>query len=122
MLKIETLFGEHMFSGVQVIPDTGKGGKVLFVIDGTTYCAYEDPDDGYRSYFSSINILSNKKPNITFKPQRVVITGCEDGIQILNIKTGEPILLLYTDHGDYYYPYCNFTYNPENMEINKERN
>ena len=29
MLKNETLFGEHMFSGIQVIPDTGMGGKVL---------------------------------------------------------------------------------------------
>ncbi len=122
MLKFETLFGEHMFSGIQMIPDTGTGGKVLFVIDGFTYCAYEDPEDGYRSYLDSIDILSNEKPNVTFEPQRVMITGYEDGIQILNIKTGEPILLLYTDPVDGYYPCCTFTYNPENMEINKERN
>ena len=57
-MQFEDLVGLHQLSGVdessEVRPSGwGSGdesvGVILFIIDGVTYKAVENPDDGYRS-------------------------------------------------------------------------
>ena len=117
----EVLYGIHALSGVDIIEDIGEGMACLFTLDNETYAALEDPDDGYRSYLGCIGIV-NTKPRVTFEPEQVVVCGhnskTENGIRILNAKTGLEILALYTSDLDDYYPCCRMEYNPENLSAN----
>lgn len=99
----------------------------LFCIDGKTYGAYEDPDDGYRS-FGCLEEM-DAKCQYTFPPQAVrVVNERVDGeiedkfmIHILDAVNGKEVLVVGTDYSDGYYPMAIFNYTPENLEINKNR-
>lgn len=123
-IEWEELYGLHTLTGVDILEDAGEGMICLFRLDGDTYAATEDPDDGYRSYFSSI-YTTDKEPKIIFDEEQVIICGCnttgQQGIQILNAKTGLIILELSTVALDDYYPSCRFEYFPENLSANYDK-
>lgn len=107
---------------------------IIVQIDGENYVAYEDPDDGYRSYgrFHKTDIA----PKTIFPRQRVYIfteeidTYDEDDfpvrLSILRIHRygygREIILEIGTDHSDTYYPVAIFHWHPENLPINLSKN
>lgn len=115
-MNLESLVGKRTFSGV----DYAEHG-VLFCLDGVTYLAEEDEDDGYRSCMKELSVYSGKCRN-TFPPQDVFCEYSEDGdIDVLTIrdfKTSKTILRIGTDYTDSYYPYFVSEYKPENMSIN----
>lgn len=97
---------------------------VIVRIDGKNYFAYENPDDGYRSY-SEFEETDAPCTNI-FPPQRVMIKTYDDendytrdkGIIIAN-PDFELILKIGTDNYDDYYPMAVYEWHPENLPINK---
>lgn len=125
-MKLEDLKGEHMFSGVDYT--SGKDGEIniLFCLDGVTYIAEEDPDDGYRSYMKELRVSETQCRN-TFKPERVFCDytdkstfygGDSDILVIKNPLTANVILKIGTEDVDDYYPSCVMEYHPENMQCN----
>ena len=128
-MKIEDIKGVHRLSGV----DYGWGKRIIdgitirFCIDGVTYVARENPDDGYRSYMEELEISGEPCRN-TFPAEEVF---CEreyessgeskDILLIKNIHTTEEILRVGTDYTDSYYPYCVMEYHPENLKCNMDR-
>ena len=49
-ITLESLCGIHTLSAVEYgHSDDGQSELFYFTLDGITYCAEEDPDDGYRS-------------------------------------------------------------------------
>jgi hypothetical protein len=131
-MELKDLVGEHELSGVDTTTERVKEygdyyedcEVVRFVIDGKTYKATEDPDDGYRSYLKEIEVTNEKVAN-TFPPQRVVgkmkdnIDGEENNtIQFIDTTTGNIVLEVGTDNTDDYYPYCVLRWSPENLAIN----
>ena len=121
--------GKHQFSGVDYAE--GKDGEIniTFCIDGVTYLAEEDPDDGYRSYMRELQISENPCKN-TFSPEEVVCEHLDkseywgddsDILIIKNPKTGSLILKIGTEDVNDYYPSCVMEYHPENMQCNEGR-
>lgn len=125
-MKLKDLVGLHDLSGVDVATEM-YGGNVVnvvrFVLDGKTYKAIEDPDDGYRSYLSNLKVTDEKVTN-NFPPQKVVGTmkGAgwyeHDIILFIDIVTGKVVLEVGTEDVSDYYPCCVLRWHPENLAIN----
>ena len=131
-MELKDLVGEHELSGVDTTIERVKqyGGYyedcevVRFVIDGKTYKATEDPDDGYRSYLKELEVTNEKVTN-SFPPQKVIGKMKDDSdwekndtIQFIDTTTGEVVFEVGTDNTDDYYPYCVLRWSPENLVIN----
>ncbi len=134
--------GKHLLSGVQEFHLDENDERnwawwgvidgYAIVVDGKTYLAIEDPDDGYRSY-AYITVPENFVVEVTnqFEPQIVYVhnfhdTGEEEdgwmtrdeyGIRFDN-QYGQTVLSVSTDHSDSYYPIGMVEYNPENLPCN----
>lgn len=131
-MELEDLVGEHELSGVDVSTEAIKNWYntedcevVRFVLDGVTYKAIENPDDGYRSRCEEIEVSNDKVGNM-FPPQKVICSmkpssrySENDTIQMFDAVTGELVLEVGTDNTDDYYPYCVMYWNPKGLAINK---
>jgi len=131
-MELKDLVGEHELSGVDTTTERVKQygdyyedcEVVRFVLDGKTYKATEDPDDGYRSYLKELEVTDEKVAN-SFPPQKVVGKMKDDSdwekndtIQFIDTTTGKVVLEVGTDNNDDYYPYCVLYWSPENLAIN----
>ena len=131
-MELKDLVGEHELSGVDTTTERVKQygdyyedcEVVRFVIDGKTYKATEDPDDGYRSYLKDLEVTNEKVTN-SFPPQKVIGKMKDDSdwekndtIQFIDTTTGKVVLEVGTDNTDDYYPYCFLRWSPENLGIN----
>ncbi|MBZ9632518.1 hypothetical protein LB465_17190 [Salegentibacter sp. LM13S] len=131
-MELKDLVGEHELSGVEIstvkVKQYGDYYEdtevIMFVIDGKTYKATEDPDDGYRSYLKELEVTEEKVAN-SFPPQKVVgkmkknsTYDVNDTIQFIDAVTEKIVLEVGTDNTDDYYPYCVLYWNPENLAIN----
>lgn len=123
-IKLENLIGLHELSGVDYKPaDFYGGAEILFCLDGVTYAAKENPDDGYRSYMEDLSV-STKPCKNSFPAQKVLceyLGGCEDVLCIKDCKTTKVVLKIGTDYSESYYPCCIMEYYPENMACNENR-
>ena len=95
-----------------------------FTLDGVTYKAIENPDDGYRSYMEELEV-SDRTPINSFHGVGVVCSMKEnteyennDILVIRDAHNGKTILEIGTENYDDYYPCCQFVYHPENMMCN----
>lgn len=126
--------GKHMLSGVDKVCFEGDDFEpdihaVILKIDDKCYAAYENPDDGYRSYGSFHE--TDELPKTTFPPQPVIAENVhveeydDDGwptiydMLILYNEKKDVILKVGTDHSDTWYPWAIFQWHPENLPINK---
>ena len=128
----ENLCGKHTFSGCELTSEdiecfygVENCGICLFTLDGVTYKAIEDPDDGYRSYCRDLRI-SEQPPRYCFPAIEVVCSMMEDKnyerndvLVVRDEENGKVILRVGTRNTDDYYPYCWFEYTPENMACNQ---
>jgi hypothetical protein len=129
-MELKDLIGEHKLSGVDVTSESVNaysrdGDVVRFVLNGKTYKSIEDPDDGYRSYLSEIEVTDEKVTN-NFPPQSVVgvmkPAGSYDSdvIQFIDAVTGKVVLEVGTENVNDYYPCAIIYWSPENLAINSD--
>ena len=134
IIGLRELTGRHILSGVDM--NTSEATKayspdscaVNFVLDGVTYTALEDPDDGYRSLLLGVfkNITSVK---YTFQPCQVVCSTAStsydpnspDILVMRDSVTGEIVLSVGTDYSEDYYPTFVYYWNPKNLVINRTK-
>lgn len=137
-IELKDLIGTHILSGVE----TGEMEQerlfgyescnyVKFTLDGITYMAVEDPDDGYRSYCSDLKILDEKSryelPDILVDCVMCIHEDSDpwnhenDILVFKDAKNGKEILKIGTAHVNDYYPYCVLEYNPENIHYNDRK-
>ena len=89
-----------------------------FKLGGLVFEAIEDEDDGYRSYFTSVEV---KDPTglIFFKTEVAEVTVARyldqdfDGYELVDVRDGHVWLRLGTDSSDQYYPMFTFRYWPK---------
>lgn len=128
-MELKDLIGKHIFSGCELTSTNRKNfgghfencGVCLFTLDGITYKAVENPDDGYRSYMDELEI-SDVAPRYSFDGVDVICYMQEndynDILVIRDAYNGKIILEVGTEMYDDYYPVCHFLYQPENMICN----
>ena len=110
--KFQRFIGNHILNAVQY----GKNGNGIFVLDGVTYEAVEDPDDGYRSYLDEVKVA---EPIAALYNVPVLVVPIEDpdkdGIVFIDKRNMRPVLSLGTDFYEDYYPCYFFDYTPQNI-------
>ena len=130
-ITLHSLCGLHKLSGVErrgVQSDEyawcALVNQFLFTLDGVTYAATEDENDGYRSCMGKLEIL-DAKPAIMFDPIDVVChmeTGDDcDILEMIDIRNGKTVLRVGTNYYDSYYPYFVNVWIPENLAVNGDK-
>lgn len=134
-MGFEELVGKHRMSGIEEgrtehmlsIYGIEEVNYVKFTLDGITYRALEDPDDGFRSYCQNLETVEEeckiKLPDIE------VVCECSakygdyeaDMIIIKDAENGLPILELGTANTDDYYPFCVMEWMPKNIALNRAK-
>jgi hypothetical protein len=123
-MELNNLVGKHYLMGVD-FENTNVGyndaQQINFVLDGKTYSATEDPEDGYRSCMKMILECQTAVKNL-FYPVEVVGSMDEKGeiIEFRSVKSGQIILRVGTDCSDNYYPWFVAQFTPENIPTIKE--
>lgn len=127
-ITLTSLCGLHKLSGVGrrgVASDSyawrASVNQFLFTLDGVTYAATEDENDGYRSCMDKLEIL-DAKPVIMFDPVDV-LCRMENGdncdiLEMIDIRNGKTVLRVGTDYPDSYYPCFVSEWIPENLYCN----
>jgi hypothetical protein len=130
LVELNELCGMHKLSGVYLCETTYTNcweetytvNAIRFILDGVTYEAIEDPDDGYRSYMSELR-TTDEKVRYTFPSVDVLCSLSEkydrNTLCFRDVENGKTILEIGTDHEDGYYPYCVFEWMPEKMACNE---
>jgi hypothetical protein len=120
VVELKNLVGLHQLEGV----DFGVNNQLhrdasvcLFRLDGVTYAAMEDPEDGYRSMLKGIVVTEQPLLN-KFPPVPVMATftdADEDSIlTFYSLETSRVLFRIGTDYTDSYYPMFIFEFHPEN--------
>ena len=134
-MELKELVGAHILSGVEVGCEERQiyswaehRNYVKFTLDGVTYKAVEDPDDGYRSYMEELEVsetsCKTKLPDIeVFCVMSAVgeYEGESDVLCFYDVLSGKKIMAVGTENTNDYYPYCILEYHPENMYCNINR-
>lgn len=131
MITLESLVGQHDFGGLDFdrLPEDRWGERrnvVRFLLDGVTYEAVEDENDGYRSALGEIQIVDTPVQN-RFGPVKVDARmnpeycsyGASDILELVDIITGKPVLSIGTENSDDYYPAFVSDFQPGNMAVNQ---
>ena len=131
-MELNELIGNHILSGVEtgVLTKNNYGWEdmcnyIKFTLDGVTYMAVEDPDDGYRSFMEELEI--SKEPCKVSLPNIEVFCAMmaddrykrNDVLLFFDVLSGKEILSVGTESYDDYYPICHLEYHPENMYCNR---
>ena len=136
-MELTDLVGYHRLSGVDMLNESIKSTwgvryddcqVINFILDGITYSAIEDPNDGYRSSMDEIRMDSGIVSN-TFPEQEVLCmhvtkgkySGEDDILEFRNVNTGAVIMRIGTENVDDWYPGFVCDWNPEEMDINKDK-
>ncbi len=136
IINLKDLIGKHILTGVDLWNKKVKESYgdyyedcecVSFVLDGVTYTAIEDPEDGYRSCMSEIGISKNDVVKNIFPPVEVLVREMSDddyeeneAIEFIDTQNGKIILTVGTKNINDYYPYFVSEFVPENMSINSK--
>ena len=125
-IKFEDLIGLHKLSGVDRLDTTHKYGIAQvfrFVLDGKTYAATEDPDDGYRSSMDTFDVIEAKVAD-RFSPVKVMCTVDDNQNYLLimtDVKSQLEVLRVGTENTDDYYPWFVAEWLPQNLYVNQEK-
>ena len=133
-MDFKELVGLHALDGVDFdntqVRDYGDAYEqcqvMRFRLDGTIYCAIEDPSDGYRSCMRSFAVEHGPMQNV-FPPVQVVArhrtsgahTDVDDVLELIDVVNGNVVLEVGTTNTDDYYPSFVAAFHPELMAVNQ---
>jgi len=135
-IELKDLVGEHLLTGVDFETtrvEEWEGSNsfqdaqcVNFTLDGITYTAIEDPEDGYRSAMRELKVSAVPTTN-TFAPVRVLGQmkpdeglQANDVLELLDCETGKTVLEIGTENTNVYYPCFVASFTPEAMACNQK--
>lgn len=93
-----------------------------FKLNEVVYEAIEDPDDGWRSYLSSIEVKESngiffKQPLAKIKVIKTENNDSDfDGFALVDVVDGHVWLQIGTDHSEDWYPSFTFHYSPKKQD------
>ena len=137
-MELKDLVGSHKLTGVDESTESVKlwfwsdeledCNVINFVLDGVTYTAIEDPNDGYRSSMQELKVSEVVVKNV-FEPCDVLgvyrdkgkYGDTDDVLDLFDAVTGLLVLSVGTEDVDDYYPSFLAVFKPENMAVNQGR-
>lgn len=140
-MNLLDLVGIHIMTGIETGTVKIKGqwyskdncNYVKFKLDGVTYMAVEDPDDGYRSCCRDLEIVNEEckisLPNILVECKMrddfhdsILGTEENDILEFYDVGNNQMFMAVGTGNTNDYYPYFVFEYTPETLCCNKTPN
>ena len=141
-MKLENLCGKHKLLGIEQMTvqrpslwnddELEDRNGVAFRMDGVTYLAVENPEDGYRSHCENLEEIPNipryRIPDIavvcSMKPNDTngFGSGNHNILVVTDEITGKVVMEIGTENYDDYYPCYIFEYTPENLVCNQKKN
>lgn len=137
-MELRNLVGIHLMTGIETgtvkikswwSEEEDDCNYVKFRLDGVTYMAVEDPDDGYRCYCRELEIEDGECR--TSLPDIIVeckmrddvhddIWGTEENdiLEFYDINNKQMFMAVGTGNTNDYYPYFMFEYMPEELSCN----
>jgi hypothetical protein len=136
-VELKDLIGLHTLSAVETGYMQDNGGDnwrgmeqcnyISFILDGKTYTAIEDPEDGYRSGMDRLVVSRGKLKNIVPDTKVFAVLARErystmDSLLVFyTVDNGEIVMEVGTDGSDVYYPSFVGNFHPENLPVNKTK-
>ena len=121
-VTLDSLVGEHLFSGSDCEGPDCAANVIRFVLDGRIYMAVEDENDGYRSALGTLAVVDDPPVTNSFEPIRVVVRMAtwsgDDYIEVIDVANGKTVLEVGTDEADDYYPSFIATFYTDRMAVN----
>ena len=133
-MELKALIGKHKLSAVdignmQIKERYGAGFEdascISFTLDGITYTAIEDPEDGYRSSMGTLNecnhVLQNQFPAIEVigrMREKGEYGQVDEVLELVSSENGQIVLEVGTTNTDDYYPSFLAWWKPELMPKN----
>lgn len=140
-MNLLDLVGTHIMTGIETgtvkIKSWWSGENdncnyVKFELDGITYMAVEDPDDGYRSCCRELKMVDEEckisLPGIfvecKMRDDFPEIYGIEENdiLEFYDVGNNQMFMAVGTGNTNDYYPYFVFEYTPEALCCNKTPN
>lgn len=131
-VDLKSLVGKHTLDWAAVsttietkgLFGTDPANAIAWGMDGRTYLAVEDPDDGYRSYLDEVLVFEGKndfldgaspvgREVVVLHTGRGQYSGKADVIEIYDTEDGHLWAVIGTENTDDYYPYCVLQWNPK---------
>ena len=136
-MELKDLVGTHLMTGIETGTVKRDGwwyktrncNYVKFKLDGVTYMAVEDPEDGYRSCCQELEIVDEeckiKLPDILVECKMrddlpIYSWGTEknDILEFYDTTNKQMFMAVGTGNTNDYYPYFVFEYVPEVLHCN----
>lgn len=125
MTELYDLVGSHDFGGVYTPAfndDYGREEAYGFILDGTAYTAVASKDDGYRSHMkelreSELSVIASSIPVLCVADQ----DWDKKILHFYDARNGKLILSIGTDSTASYYPTFIFSWRPENLIENEDK-
>ena len=123
-MELKDLVGTHLMTGIETGTVKGDGWRsendcnyVKFRLDGVTYMAVEDPEDGYRSCCRDLEIVNEECKT---KLPDIYSWGTEknDILEFYDTTNKQMFMAVGTGNTNDYYPYFVFEYMPEVLHCN----
>jgi hypothetical protein len=125
-VEFKDLVGVQMLDAVDYGALDGAANIMRVRLCGVTYVFEEDPDDGYRSHLRDVRVADTSDlPIKNVIPMTIVDCELDQDGGILLIKdraNGKVVIEAGTDYSDNYYPFCIMHWNPENLQVNIDKN
>lgn len=138
-MELKDLVGNHLMTGIETgtVKRNCWGDKLIncnyvkFRLDGVTYMAVEDPEDGYRSCCEELKIVDEEckttLPAILveckMREDAYANSWCEEKNNILefyDVTNKQMFMAVGTGNIDDWYPYFVFEYTPELLSCNAQ--
>lgn len=140
-MNLIDLVGIHLMTGIETgtvkrenwwSKEEDDCNYVKFRLDGVTYMAVEDPDDGYRSMCRNLEVVDEecrtKLPNILIECKMrddihdsIWGTQKNDILEFYDTNNKQMFMAVGTGDTDDWYPYFNFEYIPEVLSCNSKK-
>jgi len=127
-MELKDLIGVRKLSGVDVNVSERSytdAYSISFTLDGVTYTATEDENDGYRSALGELGVsdiaLSNSFPDVVVSCDMRAGGPFFEVLDCRDLLTDKVVLSVGTDYTDDYYSNFVAVFTPENMVINQDR-
>jgi hypothetical protein len=124
-VDLKALVGLHTLTAIETGYSRDQN-YISFVLDGKTYTAWENDNDGYRSCMDFLDVSRKKIKNAFPETAVLAVAGKESYgpwtdtfLWFFAVENGKLVMEVGTDYSEAYYPNFLAAFHPENLPVNE---